>query len=309
MSTKPVNGLSDLFQHMKNTGQDLTTLEINTIIKPEMMATTPPGSNRLALYELARSYSECLEKLGSEYLQLAVSSGVPVDAGPDVNLFRKQKLFEGGGVFSFRELGLWAYYSAVWLRSHATVLKTDAQILEDNLRILARIEVKSLEISRILEITFEKPDSIWVNPLDSDKAQVSDADEDMIMKVDPQSALPPKLQTLFNRYTVLRGMKVSILDESREGFLKDVREIPLDLKHKMVVHKSLDLGTEHIVMQTRISLDGDITTRISQRFADQPIQFVLETHHASVGMAVNYWSKIFDALIDFVAKIWTKIGS
>lgn len=76
-------------------------------------------------------------------------------------------------------------------------------------------------------------------------------------------------------------------------------EFRLDLRDRMMLRKSIDIGVEHIIMQTRIGIDGDITTRVAQSFADEPIQFVLNMHNTSIEISVNFWNKIFDTLVSF----------
>ena len=69
-----------------------------------------------------------------------------------------------------------------------------------------------------------------------------------------------------------------------------------DARDKLAIKKALDLGLEHVVMQTRIGLDGDVTTRISEKFSNNPKDFILNLHNDGVDISVKYWSKIFDTL-------------
>lgn len=294
MNRKEGSRSSELFQRIKKTGEDLTTLEINTIVKHGVVATSPPGNNRLALYYLAGKYAVELERLGNKYNKVA-EPAVQCPAG--TNLFRKESIFCGGGIFSFRELSIWADCAISWIETNTNGLITIPDDLDDDVRVLRRIEIKALEISRVLEESLEMYDMF--NPMLN--SLLSEQEKKQVYTTDDKSLLPTELQTLQNRYAVLEK-KLTIKEKSREEFITGA-DIPLDLKHKMIVHKSLDLGTEHIVMQTRISLDGDITTRISHQFADNPKQFVLDMHNSSIHMAVDYWEKIFDALIAFMDKV------
>lgn len=315
----------DFYERIRKTGEDLTTLEINTIIKPEMTATTPPSNNRLALYQLAGTYAAGLDKLGRKYEDFAAKGNrkelIPIEG----NLFRVRKVFEGGGIFSFRELRLWARYAIAWIQKYSSDLQVPNEICEQDILILARIEVKSLEMSRILEDTLEnekKNGGQVINPMNDQDTGMATAQGELqslspseklnaltavaalaakINDINLLSPIPPEIQTLERLYYHLHPLLH--VKEKGGDFLLYGDDIPLDLKHKLVIHKSLDLGTEHIMMQTRISLDGDITTRISNKFADKPQQFILDMHNTSISMAVGYWEKIFDALVSWVNRI------
>lgn len=291
------------FEKLKMTGEDLTTLEINTIIKDQMSATSPPANNRIALYELAGQYAEGIERLGRKYEECLSRNDHSDVLRGGTNLFRHEKLFEGGGVFSFRELSLWANYAIKWLQQTSETYQFPSKMVDDDISILARIEVKCLEISRILEETLHLNEEL-TNPL---KVALSKEEQSQVDEIEDGNEIPPKLQTLDQLYKVLQGKGSISYPEKKGEFLNDLSDIPLDFKHKMIVHKAIDLGIEFIVMQTRISIDGDITTRIASKFAASPVQFVLDMHNSSIELSVNYWSKIFDALVDFVTKIVSRI--
>ena len=93
---------------------------------------------------------------------------------------------------------------------------------------------------------------------------------------------------------------------SKSDFLDTTEKLNFDLRDRMMLRKVIDIGVEKIVMQTRIGIDGDVTTRISQDFSEKPLQFVLDMHNTSIQMSVNFWEKIFEALISFFRNVLSR---
>jgi len=87
---------------------------------------------------------------------------------------------------------------------------------------------------------------------------------------------------------------------SREA---DTYELNLDLRQLLVIKKANDIGTEKVVIQTVIGMDGDVTTRISKAFADQPVPFINAIHQDAIGISVEFWK----TLINVVVKLGTHI--
>jgi len=71
----------------------------------------------------------------------------------------------------------------------------------------------------------------------------------------------------------------------------------------LVIKKANDIGTEKVVLQTVIGMDGDVTTRISKAFADQPVTFINTIHQDAIGISVDFWK----TLINVVVKLGTHI--
>ena len=71
-------------------------------------------------------------------------------------------------------------------------------------------------------------------------------------------------------------------------------------RDRVMISRVFDLGTERIVMQTRIGIDGDIITRIEQDFATMPKQVVLDVHDKHTNLALKYWQDIINVVKDIV---------
>ncbi|NLO50752.1 MAG: hypothetical protein GX103_06295 [Bacteroidales bacterium] len=83
-------------------------------------------------------------------------------------------------------------------------------------------------------------------------------------------------------------------------------KIKINERDKVMITRIFDLGTERIVMQTRIGIDGDIITRIEQDFAGNPRQVVLDAHDKHTNMALKYWQGIINVVKDIVSSKFSK---
>ncbi|MGR5485312.1 hypothetical protein [Vibrio alfacsensis] len=63
-------------------------------------------------------------------------------------------------------------------------------------------------------------------------------------------------------------------------------------KQLSLVQKCWELGTETIVMQTSISLSGDVVTRVSRAYSTPDKQFMMDMHSSSVKLSLKYWQSL-----------------
>lgn len=61
--------------------------------------------------------------------------------------------------------------------------------------------------------------------------------------------------------------------------MNEIEDLDLTAEQVALIHKAWDVGTERIVLQTVIQIDGDVTTRISKRFAKNPDNTILQIHN------------------------------
>jgi hypothetical protein len=73
------------------------------------------------------------------------------------------------------------------------------------------------------------------------------------------------------------------------------------------LRKIWELGTETVVMQTVLWIDGDATQRIHPAYADQAHQQLLAVHSASVSMSLNYWKCLGDLIVSVFSTAWEKL--
>jgi hypothetical protein len=68
----------------------------------------------------------------------------------------------------------------------------------------------------------------------------------------------------------------------------------------ITLRKIWEIGTEEIVMQTVIHLDGDVMTRVQPRWAGPEGRGLLAIHSTSVATATSYWKLLVDTLGAFI---------
>ncbi len=288
------------FESIRRTAEDLTTLEINTIIKDDMSCVKPTDNNRLALYQLAKRYNLQLDELGEKYYKVLIHDDMRQEF-EDSHRFQKG-YFRGGGIFTFRELSILARLAIDWINENHEYFSNDTEDRKKDRLALQRVELKSEEIRIMLEDNYQTAKG---NPF-------MDKMREHFLKLKSQNL--PSLERnrlIYDQMaeTDLYGFR----EETKEAFMGSTYNAStkciddLDLRDKMLVRKALDLGTERVVMQTRISMDGDITTRLAEQFAQNPKQFVMDMHQASINMAVSYWQTLFDALVSYGSKILDKL--
>lgn len=237
---------------------DLTHLEINTIIKDEMTATKAPSSARLLLDSLARTYYKKLILLGEKYVEFL--GPLPENTR---NLFRGVEINLGSGYESFHELGDRAKSAAQMLKDNRGKLPFENDAIDADISMLRRIETISNDVRCILKMvdTYKGP-------------KVNDRDT-----------------YIFDKKDEIEKFRTS------PGKIAEANELKLDLRQLMLIKKANDIGTERVMLQTIIGIDGDVTTRIAQAFANQPITFINDMHHEAIGISVRFWQNLVKVVV------------
>ena len=260
-----------LEEKVSSTLYDLTHLEINTIIKDEMSATKAPASPRLILHSLAGKYDLKMISMGDKYAQYLAEFTKTGE-----NLFRGKREKEGSGYASFMELSERAKTSIDLLKENRTRLPISFDEIDADTMMLKRIQTISNDIRRILKMDGVDPYETHLKKIDRSEAPLK-KDNKIFDFDDPETV------------NTFRTMKSSEADQY---------ELNLDLRQLLVFKKANDIGTERVVLQTIIGMDGDITTRISKGFAEQPISFINQIHHEAVGISVDFWKTLINVVVD-----------
>jgi len=79
-------------------------------------------------------------------------------------------------------------------------------------------------------------------------------------------------------------------------------ELDLETKERVLLRKIWELGTEEVVMQTVVQLDGDVVTRINPNFTDQRYQGLQAVHHQGTQISMKMWRELVSVLMQFVEK-------
>lgn len=79
-----------------------------------------------------------------------------------------------------------------------------------------------------------------------------------------------------------------------------------DVAHQLMLSKALALGTDPVLLETEIHLDGDVTTRVNQAWVDEGdgsnqerMRALLEIQRLGIDAAIKWWS----GLIGLVASV------
>jgi hypothetical protein len=76
---------------------------------------------------------------------------------------------------------------------------------------------------------------------------------------------------------------------------------PLDVA--VLVRKVWDIGTEIVLLQTGVQVDGDVVTRISPAIEDSQRDFLLSLHGQSVKTALGQWKALFDLVTTLISTL------
>lgn len=73
------------------------------------------------------------------------------------------------------------------------------------------------------------------------------------------------------------------------------------------LRKVWEIGTEEVVMQTVLWIDGDATQRIHPAYTGKAHEQLLNIHAASVAASLNYWKSLGDILVGFFRSAWSEL--
>lgn len=76
------------------------------------------------------------------------------------------------------------------------------------------------------------------------------------------------------------------------------------IKDRVKLHRTYDIGVEHVIMQTRFSLDGDVVTRIEKDFATSPQQTIIDIHNKQINISVKYWESLIGLAKNLITQLF-----
>ncbi|NOY95354.1 MAG: hypothetical protein GXO81_03045 [Chlorobi bacterium] len=176
------------------------------------------------------------------------------------NLFRGRIENEGSGYKSFRELSSRAKDAYQLLKDNKSTISLNEEEIDSDMMMLQRIEMISDDLRNLLKSFGEHK--------------------------------PGKDFDFDNKDTISKF-------RAEKGSSAEKHELDVDLRQLMVIRKAHDVGTERVVLQTIIGMDGDVTTRVSKSFAYNPVTFINEMHERSVTISINYWKALVKIISEF----------
>lgn len=92
-------------------------------------------------------------------------------------------------------------------------------------------------------------------------------------------------------------------DYTHEEIEEQRPALQLTADELVLIRKVWEVGTEEIVLQTIIQLDGDVVTRVKPRYATGKTEAVHEVHNQGVGVSLEFWRDLIGVVKDFFQTI------
>ena len=258
------NAVSEIVESLRQTARDLTTLEINTIVKDNMTARKmpPPGH---ALLDIAAFYADKIQYGLDIPLATPFAPNNPraVDM-PHVEKWAQQKIERADlkcNDQTFRRLRRAAY-----------------RILEDC------IDLKShnrIVIQRIMR--------------NSDQLRT------LLRRLETRHA--PSADDID---TFLGCSRTKLIDRETELG----RHPGPDLRPDEITHirKIWDVGVEHIVMQSTVTLTGDVINRVQSKTGPEDVAALLGFHREGIVAGGRMWKLIAETLVSMTGVFVRLLG-
>ena len=245
--------MPSVLESLKQTARDLTTLEINTIVKPNMTARKmpPPGH---AILDIAATYVD----------KIQVNLQIPL-ATP----FTEDEL-QAGDVPHSRQ------WKQEWVERGT--LKCD----DNTFRCLRRAAYRILEDCRELG----ERDRVIVERIKRNADQL----RALLRNLEKGLKQPANSNDTF-----LRCNRRQLVE--RETKLGRHPQPHLHPDEMALVRKIWDIGVEEVVMQSTVSLSGDVINRIQSGLAPQEAAALLEFHREGIVSGTRMWKLIAETLV------------
>jgi len=96
----------------------------------------------------------------------------------------------------------------------------------------------------------------------------------------------------------LRGMERDALTEMW----------PISLSDRAEIRKIWEVGTESVLMQTVIQIEGDVITRMNSAVARGQHPEIIEVHKQSIEISLRMWGQLVDAAERLLTVIGQAVG-
>lgn len=288
---------------IRNLASDLLRLEINTIIKQNMSAEKIPGNKRVLLRKLADIYRETLIDYG-----LVKSPNDPNITAEDAERVLR---WQFGGEFSFKELALQAG-RGIKLTEELMERETDPAKLNmwnSRHKILQRISNQSYNIIGIFKL-FRRdlaPDTLTQsNEHEDPEKQILYVDKEHFNYLRYQRGELPLSCVPFRSHIETAHWN----NDLDWGHINSAADLPFLPDMLAMIYKAYEIGTEQIVLQTVIQVEGDVTSYITPQYINMPEpikEIVMGVHNRSIGTSMQFWSTLFATVMNLAGKSFNQI--
>jgi hypothetical protein len=242
-----------------NLANDLLRLEINTIVKDQLLC-SKPRSHRWELYDIASEYRELL----ISYTALPINP--EMGASKESQEMRKEFKNLNAGLNSFLEIQHFAELKRDEFKQEVERVKLsdlETDILNERIMLCERIVRQSQEMVDIfLDLQTNSND-----PVESD-----------------------------NDFSVMR--------------LNHLDDLKLNPSQISIIRKANEIGTQRVLLQTVVQVEGDITSYITTRFLHFPEKeqkMIKEVHESSIMTSIRMWQYLFQAVGRLAGTVFTGV--
>ncbi|ANQ49376.1 hypothetical protein MY04_2002 [Flammeovirga sp. MY04] len=275
---------------LKSLASELLTLEVNTIFKENTTGAKMPVNKRVALRDIIERYRKVL-------LEYDVAVKAPI-ASPqtDKNGFEKTVLqCTGAGEYSFIEVKHAAVKGKNYYEGLQSKMQSDEELefLKNRIQMLYRIERQSsgmigLFKNQRLKYASEIKSRKEGFAEEFDKGGVNDA----------LNPFPSQMKShAWNNDITLQEMNT-------------VPNLELDTDQITAIRKAWELGTQQVLLQTVVQIDGDVTSYLTPKFVHLPPELrnmVMNFHQSSTNEATAHWSSLFKVLADLTGQAFSSL--
>ena len=244
--------MSRVLEGLKQTARDLTTLEINTIVKPNMTARKMPLPGH-AILDIAATYVDKLQ------VDLEIPLSTPFDE-------KGNRENWGNEIPHLRN----------W--NEELLERTALKCNDSTFQFLRKVVNQILRESE----TMEQRDRVILQRIKRNSDQLGALLRNLEKRNNPSDSF---LGT--NRIELIRV-------ESELGRHPQPRLHPDEIS---LVHKIWDIGVEEVVMQSTVSLSGDVVNRMQSGLNPQEVTKYLEFHREGIASGTRMWKLITETLV------------
>ncbi len=98
----------------------------------------------------------------------------------------------------------------------------------------------------------------------------------------------------------LENRKAELWDNNvQRQEVDDSPPLPLLSKELVLIRKIWEMGVEEIAMQTLIQMDGDVLTRINERYMNEENAILHKLHEQNVRTSLRFWGELIGIVKDF----------
>lgn len=276
---------TDLKQTVLDVARNLTSLEINTILKKNMTGGGMPYP-RHALINISRIYRDELISIQQKAYYKRLPGFADMKTIDQSEIFRKVKSPTGEAL-----AGSYAYFDS--LRDGALELLDDLYRTRRTNVLAAEQEADLVMLERIRDMS-DQIKGVFDSIRDRSSEWKNDKDIKEYWIKNPISEEKEKLKSIWdNNYT---GGEIVC---KKPPF-------PINTNEYLLIRKAWEIGAEVIVMQTVIHLTGDVFTRIVPQYATKEKETIQTIHNQSVRISLDMWSQIVTTVKDLFTKFITR---